>query len=165
GVYVVASNARDAGLSMQTQANVVVLLAILVGKFVRPEIARLRRVSPELHTVVKIDIARDESLREGEIALLLVGDARVALGTDLILLACVQPDRVDDISARRRLHVCAARTMARLAADAVINILSAPPAVGILRRGVPRCMAAVAFRIANLSDWHFTGLLRASVRR
>src|SRR6266536_6407356 len=125
----VAGNTGDACLLMRAQPDVLILLAVLVGVFIGPEEARLGRVAPELGAIMQVHVAGDEARRKGEIPLGLVGQARMALRAELILLASIEPQGIHDVLAGRSLEVVPAGTVTGLAADTERRI-GARPASG-----------------------------------
>src|SRR6266542_4138018 len=161
----VAGNTGDACLLMRAQPDVLILLAVLVGVFIGPEEARLGRVAPELGAIVQVHVAGDEARRKGEIPLGLVGQTRMALSADLILLASVKLQGIDDILPGRSLDVVAAGAVAGLAADTERRRGAGPAAsCGIFRGAETGRMTAIAFRVADLHRRHLGRFFGASVR-
>src|SRR5207247_5726298 len=108
----------------------------------------------------------DEARGKGEIPLDLIGQTRMALRAELILLASIEPQGIHDVLAGRSLHVVPAGSVTGLAADTERRIGPRPVSTrGIFRGGETGGVTAIAFRVADLHRRHLGRLLRASVRR
>src|SRR6266508_385733 len=116
GVRAVAGDTGDACLLMRARSDILILLAVLVGVFIRPEKARLGRVAPELGAIMQVHVASDEARGKGEIPRCLVGQTRMALRAELILLASIEPQGIHDVLDGRSLDVVPAGSVTGLAA-------------------------------------------------
>src|SRR6266545_6658864 len=148
GVRAVAGDTGDACLLMRARSDILIWLAVLVGVFIRPEEARLGRVAPELDAIMQVHVAGDEASGKGEIPLDLVGQTRMALRAELILLVSIEPHGIHDVLAGRSLGMVPAGSVTGLAADTERRIGARPVSTrGIFRGGETGGVTAIAFRV------------------
>ena len=160
-----AGNIGHTGLGVAAKLDVMVLLAVLAGKLVGPEVFRVGRMRPEIHPLFQINGARYKSERVGKFFFLLVGHPRVTLAVQLVLLDGIQLVRVDNIVPAFRFHMDTAGAVAGLTTNAQFNLPACPLAAVLVTIDTETGgVAPVAGGVTGLGFGHLFGFLRTAVR-
>lgn len=90
GMVQMTGRAGYTGCHMPRTHGVVILLTVLFGVFVTPEVRRLGGIRPEFDLVLKVRLPGSKAQWEGKILILLARNTDMTLPAKLLLLPCSQ---------------------------------------------------------------------------